>query len=157
MSTKKWAVVVAGLVAAAVAGASTLVSAATVERVARLTGEAEAPGPGDDDGRGRATIRVNKDKRKVCFNLSWRDIAAPTAAHIHQGNAGEPGDVVVSLFSAESPLPDTISGVRGCIDNVPNPVLTGLIDAPQSYYVNVHNPDFTAGAIRGQLREPRRR
>src|SRR5918997_807670 len=48
---------------------------------ASLTGAKEVPGPGDPDGRGKARIQLKKDQ--ICFELSWRKIDAPTAAHIH--------------------------------------------------------------------------
>jgi CHRD domain-containing protein/LVIVD repeat-containing protein len=116
-----------------------------------LTGAEEVPGPGDPDGTGRATIRLNSRTRKVCFRLSWSNIAPPTASHIHEAPAGEAGDIVVTLFSSESPLPDTITGVSGCASDVSSDLIEDIIENPEEYYVNVHNADFPAGAIRGQL------
>jgi hypothetical protein len=116
-----------------------------------LSGAEEAPGPGDPDGAGKATIRLNSRTGKVCFNLSWSNIAPPTAAHIHEAPAGVAGDIVVTLFSGESPLPDTITGVSGCASDVSGDLIDDIIENPAEYYVNVHNAEFPAGAIRGQL------
>lgn len=116
-----------------------------------LSGAEEVPGPGDTDGAGRARIRANRRTEKVCFNLSWSDIAPPAAAHIHEAPAGKAGDIVVTLFSSDSPLPDTITGARGCASDVSSDLIKGIIENPDDYYVNVHNTEFPAGAIRGQL------
>jgi hypothetical protein len=118
-----------------------------------LSGEEEVPGPGDADGTGKATIHLRPRAGRVCFNLSWSNIGPPTAAHIHEAPAGEEGDVVVTLFSSETPLPDTITGVRGCATDVSRELIDDIIENSDEYYVNVHNVEFPAGAIRGQLDE----
>lgn len=114
-----------------------------------LTGAKEVPGPGDPDGRGRAEVTLGHGK--LCFDLSWRNIDTPTAAHIHVGTRAEAGPVVVLLFAAPSGLPSTITEVGGCV-SVDHALLHEIHHAPGRYYVNVHNVDYPAGAIRGQLR-----
>ena len=62
------------------------------------------------------------------------------------------------------PLPETLTGVQGCSDMVAIPegshfesntqLLRNIKRRPGRYYVNVHNLDFPAGAIRGQLFRP---
>jgi hypothetical protein len=116
-----------------------------------LTGEEEVPGPGDPDGTGKATVRLKSRTGRVCFDLSWSNIGSPTAAHIHEAPAGEAGDIVVTFFSSETPLPDTITGVGGCAADVSGDLIDDIIENPDGYYVNVHNAEFPAGAIRGQL------
>ena len=65
-------------------------------------------------------------------------------AHIHVGAAGQPGPVVVNLD------PPTRGFSANC--TTVDPALAGAIAAtPGNYYVNVHNADFQAGAVRGQL------
>jgi hypothetical protein len=136
---------------------------------ATLTGEKEVPGPGDPDGSGSAVIRVHPDAGTACFDLRWEDIDAPTAAHIHFGAPDVAGPVVVTLFAtSEAPdqpptLPETITEVKGCSneDEVTIPegapfddaeeLLENIEGHPSQYYVNIHNLDFPAGAIRGQL------
>ena len=109
-------------------------------RVAVLTGSAEAPGPGDPDGTGFAEIILNVGQGTVCWSVSFDNIDAPTAAQIHRAPAGVPGGVVVPL----SPI------ASGCTSADPA-LIQAIIDNPQDYYVNVHNPAFPGGAIRGQL------
>jgi hypothetical protein len=134
---------------------------------ARLTGEKEVPGPGDPDGSGWARVDVRPQRGEVCFEVAWEDISAPTAAHIHFGTRDVAGPVVVGLFmTSESPdqpptLPETITAVAGCSDEVtvpegapfdsPKDLLRAIDRHPSRYYVNVHNLDYPAGAIRGQL------
>jgi hypothetical protein len=109
----------------------------------RLTGAAEVPGPGDPDGRAFALVRWNTDNGIICYNLLVRRIAPATAAHIHVGDESTAGPVVQAL---EAPTDGYSSG---CVDN---DALAAALDAnPGNYYVNVHNADYPAGAIRGQL------
>jgi len=108
-----------------------------------LSGAEEAPGPGDPDGSGSATIIVIPPDT-ICYTLTAENIAPATAAHIHVGPPGEPGPVVVPL---EEP---TFGASGGCTQADPE-VVSGLQENPGNYYVNVHNEEYPAGAIRGQL------
>ena len=110
---------------------------------ATLTGAAEVPGPGDPDGTGKARIRLNQGQRKVCFKLSWENIATPTAAHIHIGPPDDFGPVVVPLFTAPTG--------SGCVNGVARSLIKNIRKHPGRYYVNIHTGDFPNGAIRGQL------
>ncbi|WP_411720584.1 CHRD domain-containing protein [Mycetocola sp.] len=139
-----------GLVAGAVA-LPTAATAATSDSptnflpfsFTRLTGAAEVPGPGDPDGRGFAFVRWDTDNGTICYNLFVRRIAPATAAHIHVGDENTAGPVVQGL---EAP---TDGYSAGCVDN---DALADALDAnPDNYYINVHNADYPAGAVRGQL------
>ncbi|MGH3313775.1 MAG: CHRD domain-containing protein [Streptomyces sp.] len=122
----------------------------------RLDGQQEVPTPGDPDGSGRFRYVIKDDK--LCYRLSVRDIAPPTAAHIHIGQRGENGPVIVTLRT-----PPANGSVQDCIraqqDQTPadaTRVLTfweleGIKQNPFFFYTNVHNDPFPAGAIRGQL------
>jgi hypothetical protein len=139
---------VAGVILVSGAGA------ASVRRVASLTGENEVPGPGDDNGRGRAVVRLNVRERRVCFDLSWRRIGAPTKAHIHPGRSGVANPPVVAFFDETTPLPESIRGVEGCVGGVQRAILRDIRNHPRRFYVNIHNETFPDGAIRGQLHRP---
>ena len=111
-----------------------------------LTGAAEVPGPGDSDGSGTASIRLNHGQGEVCFELSVSDIALPaTGAHIHVGTADVAGPVVVPLIA-----PDESGTSSGCV-SADRDLIKNIIQNPEEYYVNVHNSEFPAGAVRGQL------
>ena len=111
--------------------------------MASLSGAAEAPGPGDPDGSGVAYLTLNQGRSQVCFVIEVADIATPTAAHIHVGEAGMPGGVVVNFDVAGN-------GLSGCVNADPA-VIKAVRQSPAGYYVNVHNADFPPGAVRGQL------
>ncbi len=112
---------------------------------AELTGAAEVPGPGDSDGFGRARIMLNLDQNEICYRLKVKDIRPATAAHIHQGTAGESGPVVVSLD------PPTNGFSEGCVNGLARQLIIAIGKNPAGYYVNVHNMEYPAGAVRGQL------
>ena len=109
-----------------------------------LTGAAEVPGPGDPDGSGTARITVNVGQAEVCFNLSVSGIDPATAAHIHVGAAGVAGPVVVGI------TPPANGSSSGCVA-ADRELVKNILKNPSDYYVNVHNPAFPMGAVRGQL------
>ena len=116
---------------------------------ATLTGAKEVPGPGDPDGRGKASVSLKGDR--ICYTLSWRDIDAPTAAHIHIGGSDAAGPVVQGLLSVPAPgLQAPVSSVGGCAD-APAGLAAAIKQNPRNYYVNIHNVTFPGGASRGQL------
>jgi hypothetical protein len=112
-----------------------------------LTGEAEVnaagvPNQGDLDGSGTAIVTVNPGLGEVCWTIEVADVDPITAAHIHIGPTTSPGPIVVHLDA------DT-----GCTE-VSRELALAIILDPGSYYVNVHNPLYPAGALRGQLDRP---
>lgn len=111
-------------------------------RVTTLSGAEEVP-PADPDGSGYASIRLNVGQERVCWSISYENIAPARAAHIHRAPAGSNGGVVVPL----DPNAD------GCTWADPA-LIQEIIDYPERFYVNVHNADFLGGAIRGQLSNP---
>ena len=113
-------------------------------RVTTLSGAEEVNG-GDTDGSGFAAIRLNVGQERVCWEISYEDIAEPFAAHIHRAPAGSNGGVVVPLF-----VPSISSG---CV-SADGDLIQEIIDYPERFYVNVHNADFPGGALRGQLSNP---
>ena len=150
------ALLLAALAALALAGPASAAKMGGADQGGRpfstvLTGEAEVnnegvPNKGDLDGTGSATITVNPGQGEVCYELSVEDIMLPAiGAHIHVGDAGENGMVVVPLTS-----PDASGVSSGCAD-VSRELALEIIRNPENYYVNVHTRDFENGAIRGQL------
>ena len=143
------AALVAGLSVAMVGGpalAKTLVAGVEGGRLltADLLGASEVPGPGDADGSGTAVVSVKPSAERLCFELTAEGIAPATAAHVHDGPAGVAGPVVVGL------TPPTSGSSSGCVA-ADKALLKDIKKNPAEYYVNVHNTEFPAGAIRGQL------
>ena len=112
---------------------------------ATLTGAAEIPGPGDPDGSGTARITLNPGQGQVCFALEVSDIVPATASHIHVGGPAVAGGVVVTLAP-----PPTDGASSACVSAAPE-LVRAIGSNPEGYYVNVHNAEFPAGALRGQL------
>ncbi|MGH9008787.1 MAG: CHRD domain-containing protein [Acidimicrobiia bacterium] len=111
--------------------------------VATLTPEANIP-PGPAGATGDATIEIDADAGQVCQVISHENTGAPlTLAHIHEGDAGVNGPVVVDL----QVLP---SGQEACSDANPA-VLREIVANPGGFYVNLHTDDFPNGVLRGPL------
>lgn len=113
---------------------------------ANLTGAAEIPGPGDPDGKGQAEVKIKNNYSRLCYELKVSKILPATAAHVHAGAAGAAGPVVVHLAAP------TNGKAKGCV--AVDPALgRAIAENPAAYYVNVHNPAYPGGAVRGQLHE----
>lgn len=110
---------------------------------AGLNGHREQPNPADRDGSGFARVTVDTATGEICYELTVRNIAPATAAHIHAGERDAAGPVVQGL---QAPTNGTSSG---CVVN--QAVAEALAADPSGYYVNVHNSEFPTGAVRGQL------
>jgi hypothetical protein len=126
-------------------------AAPTVQVSAKLKGANEVPGPGDPNGKGEIFAAIKKQKRKVCFQLEYRRIDEPTAAHIHKGGPDDAGPVKVLLFEDPDGLP-VPGAVDGCAKDVKRKTIRTLSKRPHKFYVNVHNEEYPDGAIRGQLK-----
>ena len=110
-------------------------------------GATAGAGPGAPDGRGVTAMVLLPGAERVCYILHVSRLDNVVAGHIHQGAAGVPGPVVVSLELPPGPGRFFADCVEASAD-----LLEAISSAPQNYYVNVHTTAFPAGAIRGQLR-----
>ena len=115
----------------------------TVLRTA-MTGAAEVPGPGDADGKGNGVVRIDRSTGEICVVITTHGTAPLLAGHIHEEAPGaESGPVVLPLVQVSD------TSFRGCA--VSPAVARGLLAMPGEYYLNVHNAEFPAGALRGDL------
>ncbi|MCP3738065.1 CHRD domain-containing protein [Rossellomorea sp. BNER] len=133
---------------------------------AKLKGRNEVP-PVDSDAFGIAKFVSNKDCTKIKFVLKVEDIDNFIQGHIHFGERGENGPVLVFLFGANL---DTIADQNGI--STRKGVITGTITDEDIVknnvgvkdvedllnlmkkgltYVNVHTEQNPAGEIRGQI------
>ena len=114
--------------------------------VAALTGDAEVPGPGDPAGEGFAQLSIDLGAGQLCWDLFVDLGEAAVAAHVHDGDAGTAGPVVVTLGT-----PDENGESVDCLDGLDPSLLQSIVDDPAGFYVNVHTDTYPDGAIRGQL------
>ena len=123
--------------------------AAIVTFVASMDGHQEInsltgiPDGGDPDGFGTATLMIDDVANTITWEITVGNILLPPiGAHIHQGAVGTNGPIRID-FNAQ------LSGT-----NLADPDLVTLLGNPTGFYVNVHNEQFSSGAIRGQLGAP---
>lgn len=167
--TKRIMLVGSILAALAVLGPLTFAQAGHTNTVleARLRGAQEVGpnGPternvGDRNGTGEAYVfGIDGDPTTVCYVLLVNNIAPATAAHIHEAAKGANGPAVLNLAApADGNAADCLTqGETGkfTIDPAtgqPFTTVQEILNNPSDYYVNVHNAEFPAGAIRGQLK-----
>lgn len=99
---------------------------------------------GDPNGTGEVYVfGIDGDPTTLCYVLTVDRIEPATAAHIHEGAAGENGDVV---FTLGAPGDGNAADCRS-VGALAQEILTN----PEEYYVNVHNGEYPGGALRGQL------
>lgn len=118
-----------------------------------LTADLNGPNevtPGDPDGTGTMHLTLNQGQGEICFDLDVSDIGEPTRAHIHSAPAGSNGPIVVFFFDVVIPNPIPVA-FDGCVDGVDADLIKDIRQNPENYYINVHNAEYPAGAIRGQL------
>ncbi len=124
--------------------ASLLLSGALVGTAfAQTPLSATLSGPGN--GNGTASVTVDPGASTVCYELTVTLDPPASAAHIHRGEAGANGPVVVPF---ETPASGSSSG---CVEGVDAALASDILANPAGFYVNVHNSAFPGGAIRGQL------
>lgn len=153
------------LLVGAVAGAIGMLAVASVARAAPagrdlvglLNGNEEvdatgAPDKGDLPAAGYVVASVDGSARQVCVKeFKTGGITGDIILfHIHRGNAGMNGPVVVDF------VPLLPSGI-GCVTVDDRRLLSDIKRSPQQFYFNVHSTLFQAGAIRGQVRHLSRR
>jgi CHRD domain-containing protein len=117
------------------------------EFAASMRGSAESPrGPAN----ARGTFTVEFRNGQACYRMSVQALGSrPVAAHIHKGNAGTNGGIVIDLRP-------TFRGTSPRISEKCVPARATIVSAirrnPRGYYANVHTQKNPAGAARGQLR-----
>jgi hypothetical protein len=113
-----------------------------------MNGQVEVP-PGDPDGSGDSSFKLKAKKKQICFNITFQGIDNPMAGHIHEGDEGVAGPIVVPLFESDTGLPSPISD---CV-KAKKSLIKQIGKKPRDFYVNIHNEAFPAGALRAQLQK----
>lgn len=113
---------------------------------ATLSGAGEVPSPGDPDGTGTASFNIDVTKGEFCYEVTAQKIDRPVGMHIHEGEEGKSGAVVVPLTTPTA----TDTTTTGCA-NADATLIGRIVANPGNFYVNVHTDTFPQGAVRGQL------
>ncbi|MDQ3977786.1 MAG: CHRD domain-containing protein [Thermoproteota archaeon] len=127
--------------------------------ITELTGFEEVPPVNNTSAIGVAEFKLGQDNIMYIVNVT--DIENVTAAHIHSGQVGENGPIVITLFEEDTPTTTMTTGVlsEGNITatNLEGPMagkllsnLTSAMSNDQTY-VNVHTQQNPNGEIRGQI------
>ena len=117
------------------------------QEVAPAIGDkATTPGADGVAGSGVATLTLNPGQQEICYSFVVADIQLPASlAHIHRGLAGANGPGVVTF------VPPGTDGTSASCVAVDRALVKEIIQHPERFYVNVHTPEFGAGALRGQI------
>jgi hypothetical protein len=121
-----------------------------------MTGANEVP-PVNSTASGIATFVNNQTF--IGFDLAVSDLFNATAAHIHSGQNGTNGPIVVTLYNTTDPSPGLFGGYSGNITSsmlegpLANQELSALVDLMNSRqsYVNIHTIKNKNGEIRDQI------
>ena len=131
---------------------------------ANLTGDEQVP-PVETDASGHATFEVNEEGTEIDYELHVESICNVTQAHIHLGEEGENGPVIVWLYPEDGEEPELIEGrfdgmlAEGTIteDNLVGPLEGASFEEAaatledEGAYVNVHTEQHPGGEVRGQI------
>jgi hypothetical protein len=134
----------AAAVGLAVAGLVAAPADAAGQPAMPLNGEQETTAA-DPDGHGFFTYSI--EGTTFCYTLEWARVDTAFAAHVHRAPRGVAGGIVIPLSVGDG------SGalVEACTE-ITSALATEVAANAKGFYVNVHNPAFPAGAIRGQLK-----
>lgn len=166
------ALVAAMFAAPAFAGHTNIVLEASLDgRQEVVNGSRDRRVVGDPNGRGEAYVfGIDANTTTLCYVLQVArigELSLPPGngrqAHIHRGAVGVSGPVVVTLaWPQDGRAADCIAEDRILPNGSPAFAVdpgTGLPRAtafeilmnPEQFYINVHNAEYPAGAVRGQL------
>ncbi len=123
-----------------------------------LSGGEENP-PTKSNATAVAQFQTSNDNSQLSYWVNATGLKKITAAHIHRGNQGENGPVVVALSKGKSADKNLEFILKG---NVTRSDLTGPLKGKDlselanllnngSAYVNLHTAKYPKGAIRGQI------
>ena len=149
--------VILGSAATIASFSNTSIAFAKHELVANLSGQEEVP-PVDTQATGMAEFTpVMPNNETVDFNVNATNIQGVTAGHIHQAAQGQNGEVVVPLFTYDTPQNMVSENSTITEDMLAGPMkgktIADLITAMKdgNTYVNIHTEQNPNGELRGQI------
>jgi hypothetical protein len=143
---------------------ASLAGAAPVTFNVNMTGQKEIDSAGtanhgDLNGSAVGTITLDAGSGgstgTLVFNLTLSNLANPPATdfHIHTGASNVMGPVFIPFGVSAS---DTLSATQfsGSRTGLNSANVATVLSNPAGFYVNIHNGEFAAGAVRDQVPEP---
>ena len=117
---------------------------------------------GDPNGSGEAYVfGIDGDPETLCYvllvdKIQEVPVGEGMAAHIHFGERGENGPVIAALAGPEDGdaadcLTEGEPGKFPLHPEAGSGIVQDILNHPHDYYINVHNPEYPGGAVRGQL------
>lgn len=110
---------------------------------ATLSGAADPGRPGDPDGSGRGSVTLHAGRNLLCVTLTTSGIGPVTNVHLHRASPSSTRPIVATTAPAADGSPDCLA--------VGKDVLRRIRRDPAGHYLEVHNPEFPDGALRGRL------
>ena len=119
--------------------------------IIEMTGFEEVPPVNNTSAIGIAEFKLGQDN--IMYTVNVTDIENVTAAHIHRGQVGENGPIVITLFKSETPTTAMTTEVLSEGNITATNLLSNLTSAMQNEqtYINVHTQQNPNGEIRGQI------
>jgi hypothetical protein len=159
--TKTIGIIAFGILSILTIGATPLLSQLNAQEAeqkfsAKLSGKDEVPS-NESPSTGFAWVKVVGDK--ISYEVNVTDMDKVNAAHIHLGEPGKNGPVVLTLFKGgpTEQVNGTVGEANVTASNFEGPMkgkqVSDLVTAINNgtTYVNVHTTDFPDGEIRGEL------
>ena len=132
-----------------------ITSAQEQKFMAKLSGQDEVP-PTNSQATGMAEF-TPMGTDSAMYSVNATNIQGVTAGHIHSGQQGENGPIVVTLFKYDSPMNEVSESGSITADKLEGPMagkqLSDLTTAMSNgeTYVNIHTEQNPNGEIRGQV------
>jgi hypothetical protein len=130
-------------------------SAASTNLDATMKGSSEVPKT-NSSATGKAHFTIAANGKSIRYQMSANGLSGtPQAAHLHLGNPGQAGGVMLSIATKPFSLPlqgrltakqFSATGSVKTFDQAVSAVRAGRT------YVNIHTQKFPGGEIRGQVR-----
>ncbi|MDQ4073935.1 MAG: CHRD domain-containing protein [Thermoproteota archaeon] len=122
-----------------------------------LSGDEEVPSV-NTNAEGNAKLEVDNDKREIHFDVEAEGLEDIVGGHLHYGEKGENGPVVVTLFGEESTNNGNFEASGTIQENdlegpLENKDISDLVEhiEDKEIYINIHTEQNPDGEIRGQF------
>ena len=97
-----------------------------------------------------ATFTLTQATKELCYEVEFDAVPDSTIASIHKAPKGQNGPSVLALAIRK----DTVLS-KECVQVDPT-VFDEIVVTPSNFYIQLNNPNWKKGAIRGQLAKPPR-